>query len=79
MVSFIAERNKFASLSASGKCSEKARILNKGYRYRTRELPGFKHFEGRLVVDWGVGHVFVGLTHDRQGDKEDVDSFRPTM
>jgi hypothetical protein len=77
VVSFIAERNKFAKFVGVWEVLGKSKNPKKGYRYRTRELPGFKHFEGRLVVDWGEGTRSWAQRMDRQGDKEVVELLPP--
>jgi hypothetical protein len=77
IVTFIAERNRFAKFVGAWEVIGKEKKPTKGFRYRTRELRGFKHFEGRLVIDWGEGTRSWAQRMDRQGDKEVVELLPP--
>lgn len=69
IISFIAERQKFGKFVGVWEVLSK-KPVGKGFRYVTRELPGFKDMEGRLVVHWGKGtRVWVQWLH-RAGNKD---------
>jgi hypothetical protein len=70
VISFIAERNEFAKFVGVWEVLSKKRSAKGGYRYRTRELPGFADLEGRLIVRWGEGTRSWAQRLDRKGDKE---------
>ena len=70
IVSFIAERNRYAKFVGVWEVLSKSKKALGGYRYRTRELPGFDELEGRLVVRWGEGTRSWAQWLHHQGDKE---------
>ena len=55
LVSFIAERNRYAKFVGVWKVNEKRAKPSGGYEYKTTELPGYFELEARLIVDWGSG------------------------
>lgn len=66
--SFIAERQKFGKFVGVWEVLSK-KPRGKGFRYVTRELPGFKDMEGRLVVHWGKGTRSWAQWLHRAGNK----------
>ena len=48
VISFIAERNSYAKFVGVWEVISKHKKKTKGFRYKTKELPGFKDLEGRL-------------------------------
>lgn len=56
IISFIAERHRFARFVGVWEVlATTPKKKTRGFRYRTREAPGFASLEGRLVVAWGDG------------------------
>lgn len=55
LVSFIAERNRYAKSVGVWEIEEKAPNAEGGYSYKTHELSGYEELEGRLIVEWGEG------------------------
>jgi len=70
IISFIGERSRYARFVGVWKITSKQKKKPKGYRYRTKELPGFEDLEGRLIVHWGEGARSWAQWLHRQGDKE---------
>jgi len=70
VISFIAERNKYAKFVGVWEVLSKHEKKTRGFRYRTRELLGFDDLEGRLVVQWGEGTRSWTQWLHRKGDKE---------
>ena len=52
---YIAERNQYAKFVGVWEVISKRKRKTKGFRYRTKELPGFKEIEARLIAKWGEG------------------------
>lgn len=77
IVTFIAERNRFAKFVGVWEVLSKRRKATRGWHYRTRELPGFEDLEGRLIVRWGEGTRSWAQWLHRQGDKEVVELLPP--
>lgn len=69
LFSFIAERQKFGKFVGIWEVLSKT-SRGKGFRYVTRELPGFKDMEGRLVVHWGKGTRSWAQWLHRAGNKD---------
>ena len=55
IISFIAERNKYAKFVGVWKIISTHKKKTKGFRYKTKELPGFEELEDILIVQWGEG------------------------
>lgn len=55
IVSFIAERQKYAKFVGVWEVLSKNSAKSGRYSYQTREMSGFDSLEGRLVVVWGPG------------------------
>ena len=55
VISFIAERNRYAKFVGVWQVDAKSQNSKGGFRYTTLELPGYSELEGRLVVEWGEG------------------------
>ena len=71
VISFIAERNREAKFVGVWEVfSRRKRKRGKGFRYRTRELPGFDKLERRLIVHWGEGTKSWTQWLHRKGNKE---------
>ena len=78
VVSFIAERNKFAKFVGVWNVLSKNEAGKKGgYRYRTRRVRGFDDLEGRLIVDWGEGTRSWAQWLHGKGNKEVVELLPP--
>lgn len=73
IVSFIAERNRYAKFVGVWEVLSKRKKKTRGYRYKTREVPGFEDLERRLVVAWGEGTRSWAQWLHRQGDKDVVE------
>jgi hypothetical protein len=72
VISFIAERNKYAKfVGVWGVISKHKKT--KGFRYKTKELPGFGELEGRLIVRWGEGTRSWAQWLHREGNKDIVE------
>lgn len=78
VVSFIAERNKFAKFVGVWQVlsTHKAK-KRKGYWYRTKRLRGFEDLEGRLIADWGEGTRSWAQWLHGKGNKEVVELLPP--
>lgn len=76
IVSFIAERNRFARFVGVWEVLGKRRT-GRQHRYSTRELPGFTDVEGRLIVRWGEGTRSWAQWLRGPGDKEIVELLPP--
>jgi hypothetical protein len=70
VISFIAERHKFARFVGVWEVLGKRCDKRGHYQYRTIELPGFRSLEGRLVVTWGDGTRSWAQWLHRKGNKE---------
>ncbi len=78
VVSFIAERNKFAKFVGVWHVLSKNEVGKKGgYRYRTRKLRGFEDLEDRLIVNWGDGTRSWAQWLHGKGNKEVVELLPP--
>jgi hypothetical protein len=55
IISFIAERNRYAKFVGVWQVDGKLKNPKGGFRYTTLEIPGYTELEGRLVVEWGEG------------------------
>ncbi len=77
IISFIAERNRFAKFVGVWRVVSTHKKEPRGYRYRTKQLPGFEDLEGRLVVRWGEGTRSWAQWLHRQGNKEIVELIPP--
>jgi hypothetical protein len=77
IISFIAERNRYAKFVGVWEVISKHKKKTKGFRYKTRELPGFKELEGRLIVRWGEGTRSWAQWLHRQGNKDVVELLPP--
>lgn len=77
IISFIAERNRYAKFVGVWEVISKHKRKRKGYRYRTKELPGFSDLEGRLIVRWGEGTRSWAQWLHRQGRKQIVELLPP--
>jgi hypothetical protein len=71
VISFIGERQNYAKFVGVWEVTGKQRKAEgKGYRYETRELPGFDDLVARLVVKWGDGTRSWAQWLHRKGNKE---------
>ena len=77
VISFIAERNSYAKFVGVWEITSKHKKKTKGYLYKTRELPGYKELEARLVVRWGDGTRSWAQWLHRQGNKKIVEILPP--
>ena len=77
IISFIAERNRYAKFVGVWEVISKHKKKTKGFLYRTKELPGFKELEGRLIVRWGEGTRSWAQWLHRQGNKDVVELLPP--
>lgn len=77
IISFIAERNRYAKFVGVWEVNSKHKMKTKGFRYKTKELPGFKELEGRLIVRWGEGTRSWAQWLHRQGNKYIVELLPP--
>lgn len=74
VVSFIAERHKYAKFAGVWEVlSKKKKPRGKGFRYRTKELPGFEDLRERLIVNWGDGTRSWAQWLNSEGNKEVVE------
>lgn len=73
VISFIAERNSYAKFVGVWEVISKHKKKAKGFQYKTKELPGFKDLEGRLIVRWGEGTRSWAQWLHRQGNKDIVE------
>lgn len=69
VLSFIAERSRFAKFVGVWKVHSKSTKPSRGYRYETEELPGYSDLAGRLVVEWGGGARSWAQWLHRTGNK----------
>jgi len=70
IISFIAEREKYARFVGVWEVLGKRKKAKKGFLYRTRELEGFEQFRDRLIVRWGDGARSWAQWLDGKGNKE---------
>jgi hypothetical protein len=77
IISFIAERNRYAKFVGVWQVISKNKNKNNEFLYRTKELPGFKDLEGRLIVRWGEGTRSWAQWLHRQGDKDIAELLPP--
>jgi hypothetical protein len=77
IISFIAERHGYAKFVGVWAVISKHKKKTKGFRYKTRELAGFKELEGRLIVRWGEGTRSWAQWLHRQGNKDVVEMLPP--
>ena len=77
VISFIAERNRYAKFVGVWEVISKHKKKTKGFRYKTKELLGFKELEGRLIVRWGEGTRSWAQWLHRQGNKDIVELLPP--
>jgi len=77
VVTFIAERNRYAKFVGVWEVFSKHKRKTKGYRYRTKELPGLDDLERRLIVRWGEGTRSWAQWLHREGNKEIVELLPP--
>ncbi len=77
VISFIAERNRYAKFVGVWEITSKSKKKKKGFRYRTRELPGFEDLQHRLIVQWGEGTRSWAQWLHRQGNKDIVELLPP--
>lgn len=74
IISFIAEGHRRARFVGVWEVSSKKPIKGrKGFRYSTRELPGFETLEGRLIVHWGEGPKSWAQWLHSKGNKDVVE------
>lgn len=77
IISFIAERNRYAKFVGVWEVLSKYKKKAKGYGYKTKELPGFEDLHARLIVRWGEGTRSWAQWLHRRGDKEIVELLPP--
>jgi hypothetical protein len=78
IISFIAEGNRYAKFVGVWEVfSKKKKKWKKGFRYRTKELPGFESLAGRLIVLWGEGTRSWAQWLHKQGNKKIVELLPP--
>jgi len=71
LISFIAERNKYAKFVGVWRVIGKSKIpRKKGYRYKTKYIPDYEELKRRLIVKWGDGTRSWAQWLHRQGNKE---------
>lgn len=71
IISFIAERHKFAKFVGVWKVLDKRdKYPDKGYEYTTIEIKGFEDLAGRLIVSWGDGSRAWAQWLHSAGNKE---------
>lgn len=71
IISFIAERHKYAKFTGVWKVEgKKPRLEKKGFLYKTKKLSGFENLEGRLLVKWGDGTRSWAQWLHKKGNKE---------
>jgi hypothetical protein len=74
VISFIAERNKYAKFVGVWVVLSKREKKNgKGFRYKTRRLSGFEDLVKRLVIRWGEGTRSWAQWLHGQGNKDVVE------
>lgn len=69
LISFIAERHKYGKFLGVWEVLSKSRH-NGGYRYKTKELSGYKDLEERMIVSWGMGTRSWAQWLHRAGNKD---------
>ncbi|MBA4387440.1 MAG: hypothetical protein C0404_05625, partial [Verrucomicrobia bacterium] len=78
VISLIAEGTRHAKFVGVWEVlSKQARKSAKGFRYRTRELPGFESLDGRLIVHWGDGTRSWAQWLHSEGNKDIVELLPP--
>lgn len=77
VVSFIAERYRYAKFAGVWEVLSKRKKKPKGYAYKTRELSDFEDIKTRLIVRWGEGTRSWAQWFHRRGDKEIVELLPP--
>jgi hypothetical protein len=77
VVSFIAERNRFAKFVGIWEVLSKRKKRAKGFLYRTKELRGFEDLESRLIIRWGEGTRSWSQWLHRQGNKDVIEILPP--
>jgi hypothetical protein len=70
VISFIAERQRYAKFAGVWEVLSKVAKDDGGYRYATRKIIGFESLEERLVVFWGPGTRSWAQWLHSQGNKE---------
>lgn len=73
IISFIAERNRCAKFVGVWEVISKRKKKPRGFKYKTKELPGFKDLEGRLIIQWGEGAKSWAQWLHRKGNKHIVE------
>ncbi len=77
IISFIAERNRYAKFVGVWEVLSKHKKKIKGYAYETKAISGFEDLRARLIVRWGEGtRSWAQWLHSR-GDKEIVELLPP--
>ena len=77
VLSFIAERNRYAKFVGVWQVDAKAAKNSGGFEYTTVELPGYKELEGRLIVEWGEGMRSWAQWLHAAGDKQVIELLPP--
>jgi hypothetical protein len=77
VISFIAERHKYAKFVGVWEVISKSKRKTKGFKYRTKEISGFQELEGRLIVRWGEGTRSWAQWLYHQGNKEIIEILPP--
>lgn len=77
VLSFIAERNRYAKFVGVWRIEAKTRRPDGGFRYRTVELDGYEELAGRAVVEWGEGTRSWAQWLHGPGDKTIVELLPP--
>ena len=77
IISFIAERNRYAKFVGVWEVISKRKKKARSFRYKTKELCGFKELGGRLIVRWGEGTKSWAQWLHSKGNKEIVELLPP--
>ena len=77
VISFIAERNRYAKFVGVWQVDAKSRKATGGFNYTTLELPGYSELEARLIVEWGEGTRSWAQWLHGAGDKTVIDLLPP--
>jgi hypothetical protein len=77
VISFIAERNRYAKFVGVWEVLSKRKKKSKGYAYQTKSVAGFEDLRSRLIVRWGEGTRSWAQWLHRQGDKEVIEMLPP--
>ncbi|MCK4753568.1 MAG: GIY-YIG nuclease family protein [Planctomycetes bacterium] len=78
IISFIAERHKYAKFVGVWEVINKRKRLNsKGFQYRTKQISGFEELSERLIVKWGDGARSWAQWLHSKGNKEIVEILPP--